>query len=227
MPIYKKVNKLFFRKWSQNMAYVLGFIAADGTITLTRRGTHFWSINISDKDLIYKIRSLIESNHAVSKRQKFSSKHKQLYRIQIGSKEMCIDLINLGFKYKKASCMVVPNISYEYYSSFVRGYFDGDGNVWMGYLNKHRNKPTLVLQSAFTSCSWKFLLGIRDILLNAGLGRGTLYSLKDSNAHRLQYSTKDSLKLSHYMYNSTNDENNLYLKRKKMVFDRFEKKMQR
>ncbi len=32
MPIYKTKNEAFFKKWTPEMAYVLGFFTADGTI---------------------------------------------------------------------------------------------------------------------------------------------------------------------------------------------------
>jgi hypothetical protein len=68
MPIYKKVNKSFFKKWSHDMAYVLGFFAADGYITHNKRGASFWSIQIVDKKLLYEIRKVTGSEHAISER---------------------------------------------------------------------------------------------------------------------------------------------------------------
>lgn len=44
MPVYKRVNKDFFKKWSNEMAYVLGFFAADGNMIVNKRGGQFWSI---------------------------------------------------------------------------------------------------------------------------------------------------------------------------------------
>ena len=52
MPIYKKIYKNFFKKWTPDMAYVLGFIYADGNIIHTKRGTWFWSIQITDEDIL-------------------------------------------------------------------------------------------------------------------------------------------------------------------------------
>ena len=50
------------------MAYLLGFFAADGYITLNKRGANFWCIEITDKDLLYKIKDTIESEHKISER---------------------------------------------------------------------------------------------------------------------------------------------------------------
>ena len=62
----KKVNKDFFKKWSSNMAYVLGFFSADGYITVNRRGGQFWCIQITDKKLLEQIKKAIESEHKIS-----------------------------------------------------------------------------------------------------------------------------------------------------------------
>jgi len=39
MPIYKEINISFFKKWDPEMAYILGFIFADGNIIYTKRNT--------------------------------------------------------------------------------------------------------------------------------------------------------------------------------------------
>ncbi|MEI6191192.1 MAG: LAGLIDADG family homing endonuclease [bacterium] len=222
MPIYKKVNKDFFKKWTSEMAYVLGFFAADGYITVNKRGASFWSIQITDKDLLYKIRDCIESEHKISERVG-KGNEKNLYRLQIGSYEMCADLNKLGYRQNKTKSLFLPNVPDKYFSHFVRGYFDGDGNVWMGYLHKNRPKPDLVIFTAFTSCSLDFLLALKDRLNVVGLIGGSVIKNKQ-NYCRLSFSTKNTLKLFKFMYNSIDlKKDGLFLKRKLAVFERFEK----
>lgn len=220
MPIYKKVNKDFFKKWTPEMAYILGFFAADGYITVNKRGAGFWSIQITDKDLIYKIRKCVGAEHKIGERIG-KGNDKNLYRLQIGSKEMCEDLNKLGYRENKTKSLFVPNIPKKYFADFVRGYFDGDGNVWMGYIHKNRSEPDLVILCAFTSCSLDFLLTLKDKLRIAGLVGGSIIKNK-KNYCRLSYSTKDALKLYDFMYNSIDLKNDgLFLKRKAKVFERF------
>ena len=131
MPVYKSVDKNFFKSWTYDMSYVLGFFAADGYLTLNKRGANFWSIQITDKELLYQIRKVIKSEHKIG--LKVSKKgHKNLYRLQIGSKEMCNDLRNLGMHEGKTKSLAVPNVPKKYFPDYVRGYFDGDGNEWIG-----------------------------------------------------------------------------------------------
>ena len=222
MPVFKFVNKSFFKSWSDEMAYILGFFAADGYITLNKRGANFWCIQITDKQLLESIRLAVNSEHKISIR--FGQKNESdKYRLQIGSKEMCDDLRALGFKELKTKNMVVPKIPKKYLSHFVRGYFDGDGNVWVGYINKKRSTPTLVLSVMFTSCSDRFLRQLRDKLGLLGVEGGSLYNTK-GNYSRLQFSTNDAWKIHDIMYNQSDlVKSGLFLNRKKQVFDKFSK----
>ena len=202
------------------MAYVLGFFAADGYITVNKRGASFWSIQITDKDLIYKIKACVEAEHKIGERIG-KGNNKNLYRLQIGSFEMCEDLNKLGYRENKTKSIFVPNIPGKYFSHFVRGYFDGDGNVWMGFLHKNRSKPDLVLFSAFTSCSEGFLLTLKDRLNKVGLLGGSIIRNK-KNYCRLSFSTKNTLKLFYFMYNGIDLKKvGLYLERKSKIFEKF------
>ncbi|MEI8337742.1 MAG: LAGLIDADG family homing endonuclease, partial [bacterium] len=202
------------------MSYVLGFFAADGYITINRRGGQFWSIQITDKDLLENIRRVIESNHKIGFRQKVGNS-KALYRLQIGSIEMCEDLSKLGFKKRKTKNLSIPNVPEKYFKDFVRGYFDGDGNVWVGYTHKKSKKPLLVIRTVFTSCSLEFLETLRNRLEKVFVDKGVI-GKEGGNYHRLTYSVHGSLKLYNFMYNGL--ESHLFLNRKKVVFDRFVEK---
>ena len=219
MPIFKKVNKNFFKKWSPNMAYVLGFFAADGYMTLNKRGAHFWNIQINDGELLKEIRKSIQSEHKISVRVKTRKEEKTSYRLQIGSREMYNDLYNLGMRQNKTRSLTVPKVSNRYFCHFVRGYFDGDGNVWMGGINKERKTLHLTIQTIFTSCSKKFLQKIKDNLERNNIQKGILRQGK-GNFYRLTYSVCNSLKLYDFMYNNIGTSK-LFLKRKKDVFERY------
>ncbi len=201
------------------MAYVLGFFAADGYITVNKRGGQFWCIQITDKELLEKIRITIASDHTIGIR-KPKDKEKTLYRIQIGSIDMCDDLRKLGFDANKTKSLAVPHVPQKYFSHFVRGYFDGDGNVWVGNVHKERRKKLLAIQSTFTSCSVNFLQGIRERLEVAGIQKGNIRKGK-GNYFRLTYSILSSLKLYDFMYNGLVLGYDLFLQRKKSVFQKY------
>src|SRR3989338_3082079 len=95
MPMRREVHKNLFKKWSSRMGYVLGLFAADGSMYKNRRGACFLDFHSTDKTIIIDVRKIFKSNHKITHR-KGSLRHKTIYRLQIGSKEIFNDLICLG-----------------------------------------------------------------------------------------------------------------------------------
>ena len=208
------------------MAYIVGFFAADGYLTSNKRGAQFWSIQITDRYILEKIRKYIQSEHKLGVRNSLKG-YATIYRLQIGSKEMCADLNKLGFVPRKTKNLAVPSVPDKFFSDFVRGYFDGDGNVWVGDLNKHRKNPVRAIQTSFTSCSGSFLYSFLERLRLAGISGGSVHESKQ-NYSRLNLSIRDSLKLYEFMYNQPYlEETGLFLKRKRQVFERYMKEINR
>jgi len=215
MPIHKEFNRNFFKQWSPDMAYILGFLFADGNMVKTKRGTHFVAMYTADRDLLVSIAESIESNHRIGERRNGPG---VVYVLQIGSKELFEDLVLLGLTPNKARRMRLPEIPEKYIGDFVRGYFDGDGNVWTGLLNKKRRKPTSAITTSFTSASDDFLSNLQLTLLRRGLHGGYLYKIKNKNCYRLTYSILNTLKLFTIMYTMPHK---LFLHRKKLIFEKF------
>lgn len=201
------------------MAYILGFFTADGSMIRNKRGAHFIEFQITDKNLLYKIREAINSDHKISVRiRKFP--WKVCYRLQIGSKEMFNDLLRLGLTSNKSKTIKLPHVPDKYFSHFIRGYFDGDGNVSVpNYIRADRNgKKSTTILSGFTSGSKQILQSLHNKLKKiANIFGGTLYY--SNRGYRLYFSVKDSFKLYKFMYKEIN--NNLFLIRKKKIFERY------
>lgn len=199
------------------MAYVLGFLFADGNIIATKRGAHFVSFYSSDRVLLQQMKRIMKSNHKLSKRNARSG---HVYRTQIGSKEIFKDLIKLGLTPLKSARMKMPRIPRSCRGSFIRGYFDGDGNVWSGVVNKSRSCPSRVIRVSFTSASNDFLTNLLMLIkkTDRDLRGGAIYKIKNKNCSRLSFSTQDSLRLYKIMYNSPCT---IFLKRKKVIFEKY------
>jgi hypothetical protein len=114
MPIFKTKNEHFFKTWSNDMAYVLGFFAADGSMIKTGRGGHYVEFQITDGGLLEKIRDLLGSNNKIAVRNR-NLRWNTIYRLQMGSKIMFNDLGQLGFVPNKTSVMVFPRIPPEFF----------------------------------------------------------------------------------------------------------------
>lgn len=199
------------------MAYVLGFFAADGNLIKSKRGGHFFNIEIGDKDLLLAIQEVLGSDHVISERPKKQPHHSALYRLQIGSREIYQDLVNLGFTVNKSLRMKLPQIPEPFFGDFVRGYFDGDGNVWAGIIHKGRKVWSRAISTGFTSGCRDFLADLHKSLQRRGIQGGSLS--KKAKGHSLKYSTNDSLKIYKIMYDRLHSK--LFLERKRIVFRNF------
>lgn len=198
------------------MAYVLGFFAADGYMGLNNRGAYFWSIQITDEQLLESIKNVIGAEHKIGVRRRFGNQS-TLYRLQIGSKEMYEDLCRLGFMQRKTKSLALPNVPQKYFADFVRGYFDGDGHVWVGTIHKERKTRHIAIQTVFTSCSKEFLSRLKVGLFERGIVGGGIAC--KNGYYRLYFSIRDSVALYQLMYSHCTSP--LFLRRKKIVFERF------
>ncbi|MDO8663417.1 MAG: LAGLIDADG family homing endonuclease, partial [Candidatus Wildermuthbacteria bacterium] len=161
------------------MAYVLGFFTADGNMIKNNRGAHFVAFYSADKDIIEKVRIALNSNLKVSLKNKHSinSNWRDSYQLQIGSKEIFSDLLNLGMTPNKSLTIKMPAVPTKFLNHFLRGYFDGDGHVSVStYQKKDRKNKSTVIITGFTSGSEKFLEGLWRTLKKGGIIKGgTLY----------------------------------------------------
>jgi hypothetical protein len=217
MPILRTKHEDFFKTWSSDMAYVLGFFAADGSMYRTRRGTHFIGFQITDGELLKAIRDALGSNHKIGIK-KAHANNKTVYQLQIGSKVIFNDLIKLGMTPAKSKTIFLPDIPKDYFADFLRGYFDGDGHVSSGtYKVAARKNPKRILLSGFTSGSKIFLEQLLMQSKRFGIRGGSLYY--SGGGYRLSFSILDSLALYKIMYAS--GPKKLFLKRKRERFEKY------
>lgn len=213
--MHREINKDFFKVWSGDMAYVLGFMFADGNMVENKRGGFYIAIYTADEELLIRMRDSMKSDHKIAWRK---GELGGCFNMQIGSKEMFGDLVKLGLTPNKSKRMILPNIPSKYFGDFVRGFFDGDGHVWTGIIHKDRTNPMVGILTGFTSASTDFLISLHNELKARGIVGGSICMVKNKNCARLSLARGNSLKLYEIMYNRPHT---LYLARKKSVFDEF------
>ncbi len=221
-PVYRALNHDFFKTWNAEMAYVLGYFAADGSMIRNRRGACFIEFESIDSLLIRRVRSALVSTHHIGVRRRNESNKNQhcTYRLQVGSIEMYADLVKLGFTSRKSLSMRFPRVPDDYLEHFVRGYFDGDGNVYFKqHTVKARKRPRWVFSSRFTSGSRAYLEHLHRVLRKKGKLRGFILAKSGGSGYELVFSHRDSLALFRFMYNTATDTG-LYLPRKYRLFRR-------
>ncbi len=208
------VNIDFFKKWSPQMVYVLGFFAADGGMFINSEGSRYIQFVSTDKEILIKIKKLMSSNHkiGIKKQNPSNIRWKECYLIQIGSKEMYNDLLKLGFTPNKDKTLKFPEVPDNYLNHFIRGYFDGDGCISRCYYKKRgrKNKAQIVFL-VFASGSERFLKEISKRLIKMlSIGRGYFY--RKGNSSWLRYGKREASKICNFMYSDIGST--CFLKRK-------------
>ena len=213
----RTLNQDFFKTWSPAMAYVLGFFAADGSMLANKRGGYYIKFNITDRIVLEYIQKVTGSSHKITERTRDAREKpiwKQMFRLQVGSKEWFLDLLELGFTQHKSNTLQFPLVPLMCQGHFVRGYFDGDGCVYLGrHFAKDRNKERWVFQSLFTCGSRDFLESLHSLLRVHGVKGGRI-ARKSKGAYELVLSWKDSLALYRLMYH-TAEASDMFLPRKR------------
>lgn len=133
------VNENFFKCINtEEKAYILGFICADGHIAKDRLVI---TVAIKDKDILEKIRTALQSNHPIKEvtstnpYNKTDRKVLTLVELMIGSVELVKPLFDMGLTTNKTYTLngdILKYIPKYLIRDFLRGYFDGDGNVFFG-----------------------------------------------------------------------------------------------
>ena len=131
-PKSKLENENYFDNIdTEKKAYYLGWIMADGCISLCNGYSLKIGISANDKQLIYNFLNELGSKHSIKIKQ--SNKGGLTAYTSIGSKHLVNSLIKLGVIPNKSEHESVPDISVDLLPQFYRGYFDGDGTVSDSY----------------------------------------------------------------------------------------------
>lgn len=149
---YKDMNDDYFADIdSEHKAYILGFIASDGSLT---DDTVRIKVRSVDLDVLEKIRDEICPNGVIKR------KDNDVY-IVFSSTKLCNDACYLlGIRQgKKSYTLNTPVIPEEFYCAFIRGFFDGDGSVTDTLQNKKNYLQTTITTSSMTLRDW-----IKDVI---------------------------------------------------------------
>lgn len=127
--VYNLDHDFFESIDSEEKAYWLGFIYADGYVT----GTNKVGITLSseDENHLLKFKEAIKATYPVNT---YEIKHgykpgNYCSRILVTSEKMRSDLIKHGCFCNKTNIITAPNIDKRLSKHFIRGYLDGDGCI--------------------------------------------------------------------------------------------------
>lgn len=127
-----KANYYFFDNIdTEEKAYILGFIAADGYVG---DNTMRIGLNSIDIEILEKIKVCLESDAKIKVYNQLctlNNKVSEICLLAFTNSHMINSLRNLGLTKNKTIDFKFPEIPKDLYLHFIRGYFDGDGSMSM------------------------------------------------------------------------------------------------
>jgi hypothetical protein len=197
------INENFFKTWDNQMSYILGFCFADGSLCENSLSI---KIRKGDRELLQKINTAMNSTYPIKS-------NKNAVRLRISNPVIIRDLKNLGLKGTKSK-RKFPDVPDEFLSSFLRGFFDGDG-----WISVRKNRKEICI--GCVSCDYEFLKKlvkrINDKLnLSVNNLRPRKYKTKKgkiSVLYQIDWYSENALNIIRFLYD-TLDSNDLYLERK-------------
>lgn len=216
-------NKDYFKDIdSQEKAYWLGFITADGSVS-----KNSLAINLGRKDrcLLERFKLVLEASqeiidhvqksrvHTFRDGRKYTFPCSEMSRITIYGKEIAENMNRLNVVQNKTKYMKMPIFPEKYARDFIRGVFDGDGTVY----KVRRKKGSDAYYVSFSG--QKIVLEYINELLSSvlGINKSKLYSGgRGSNGFYITWGgNKIVEKIYRFMYS---DESVFSLQRKKDIF---------
>ena len=208
----KEIDVDFFAKIdSEEKAYVLGFMYADGYIS----GKYFgFKQSAKDKEILEKIRIALKSKHKIGEyiNKNGYGQGKAYCSLIISNEKMVSDLQSLGVVFNKSKILQFPNqeqVPSHLLRHFIRGYFDGDGSIY-----KVTQGNTYVV--SFTGTQ-DFLTGILTFFRDNGVNTTSqVYKYNDKDIYDYKIGGRNNVKIIRdILYNNAS----IFMDRKKALFD--------
>lgn len=193
------IDNNYFSNQSHNMAWVLGFLAADGSI---RKNSNEIKITVArqDRDVLEKIQSELKTNHRI-KDFLVGGKY-PASTLQWTSKQHKRDLAKFSIIPQKTFKLKPPYaLSKTYWIDYIRGYFDGDGSV--NFIESNGKKHYTALRWQVCSATKDILIWIVNYLFDEyNIQKVNIQECKRKNhMYEIQYSTNSTKALYDVIYN--------------------------
>lgn len=197
---------------TEEKAYWLGFILADGGVRKHKSGSTYLKLALSNKDEehLKKFKKFLNVNNKISKYKVRSSqtseKRYEVCEFQIGKKEITSSLEQYGIVPNKTFSISLPKVPKELVRHLIRGIWDGDGSVLYAANKKYPNNyfPRVQL------CGNKQILDAVQEVFKKELDINPSKLSKNSSIFLFRKETRNAKKIIEFLYK----DSNIYLDRK-------------
>lgn len=197
--IYSPVSNLnYFEEINTEIkAWLLGFIFADGNITVptSKQNSSIFQLEVHSKDI--EVLHILCDETGLPLSKIHSSPKRNTVKVSFYSNTFCNHLYALGCVPKKAHSIEYPKIPQELNRHFIRGLIDGDGSVTNSTIALYGNKNIINKYASL-------------IITEANVDPLAIKYYKTSCYSARVHQKNNRLKLASYLY----DDATVYLKRK-------------
>ncbi len=180
--------------WSPDIAYALGLVATDGSLSVD--GRH---IDLTSKDTEQLENFMRCIGRAVKISEKYGSySTDKITRVQFSDVTLYEFLVSAGLTPRKTHTLGRLYIPDEYFFDFLRGHHDGDGS-FTSYFDS-RWKQSFMFYLSFVSASRLHVEWIRESLERLAGVRGHISTARGSCVVQLRYAKKETQILLRRMY---------------------------
>jgi len=202
MSKYQYNREIFNKIKTENEAYWLGFIMADGH----NHQNKTLRVDIKDNNHLEKLSKLIypDGDKPIKNRD---LGYGTIYYFHCGVHEIVENLSKHGVVPNKSKITKLPKIPNKMYRHFIRGLFDGDGSLSLSMDKNYRRYMFSIVGND------ELMKGVKDIIIKQtgiNLGFGKMKMI-----HRVyKKGNQQIIKLLSWLY----EDSNVYLERKYLKF---------
>jgi intein-encoded DNA endonuclease-like protein len=198
---YQYDENIFETIDTEEKAYWLGFIYADGNVNDNNKGyLSRLTIGIKDKEHILKFIEFIGSDETMM------TERNGYYFVVVNSKKMCLDLYNKGVVPRKSLIAEFPSeniIPKNLIRHFIRGYFDGDGSISIRKRTYHKSTNINYVVSLSVVGTPMLVDHIQEHFINElDVSKVKAYH-RSPNTHEYSKQGKQSIRILKYLYNES------------------------
>jgi len=205
-----KVDRTVFDEWNEASSYWFGFLMADGCVYINNRQyTLALACHERDRAHVERFRKFLRTDIPI----RTQSRARRLIQFAFSDKALVTKLAQKGLVPRKTFRTRFPDLPSSMYRHFIRGYLDGDGNIYW--------HPERGLQLRFPGTK-SFLEGLRTVIKQElGISsRSRLYRfprVKGGQLYSLRYWDGQARAVLAWLYRDAT----IYLPRKYVTFNAY------
>jgi len=211
------INENYFASIdSNNKAYCLGFLMADGYNNESRNVVQI-ALGVKDVEVLHFFNEELECNKPI---RYVTSNGCESVRQDFCSEILSSDLKKYGCVQRKTEILTFPSIKKKLLKDFVRGYFDGDGCFYYCIANRNNGSTTIMSKVTITS-SVIFLNSFKNMLMDELRITSNMSYRHSENVKIGTLTVSGNLQVIKFMEWIYEDSDAYFLSRKKCKYEEF------